>query len=243
MTTQMRTGLVGEPGDPEDLELTSWSVLERLGRAMHVPEAGLQATLDAIVRTAVETIGPARYAGVNLYERGTFEPQAVAGEPPLALDVLQQETGIGPCIDSSRDQVAVRVDDMTTETRWRQYAELARSLDVASMLCVPLYVDDQQLGSVSLYATARAAFTLADEYVARLFATQAAMALAEAQRAEQLRRALANRDIIGQAKGILMERHRVTASEAFTILSAQSQRANLKLADLARRLTETGTLV
>jgi GAF domain-containing protein len=242
VTTRARTGWVEGPGEPGDVELASWSVLERLGRAMHVPEAGLQATLDAIARTAVETISPARYAGVNLYERGQFEPQAVVGEPPLTLDGLQQETGTGPCIDSSRDQVTVRVDDMPTETRWPRYVELALSLNVASMLCVPLYVDDQQLGSVSLYATARAAFTLADEYVARVFATQAAMALAEAHRAEQMRRALANRDVIGQAKGILMERHRVTADEAFQLLSEQSQRANLKLADVARKLAETGTL-
>jgi GAF domain-containing protein len=234
--------MVGEPEEPEDAGLASWSILEHLGRALHVPEAGLKPTLDAIARTAVDTIGPARYAGVNLYERGKFVPQAVTGEPPLALDVVQQETGTGPCIDSSRDQVSVRVDDMSSEQRWPRYAELALSLGVASMLCVPLYVDDQQLGSVSLYATHRPAFSLADEYVARLFATQAALALAEAHRADQLRHALYSRDIIGQAKGILMERHRITADQAFTMLSEHSQRVNRKLADVARALAETGTL-
>ena len=257
MTTQTRPGWTDDPEEPtgtqktrrieapdqvDDFELASWSVVERLGRALHVPEAGLQPTLDAIARTAVETISPASYAGVNLYERGTFVPQAVSGDPPLALDVLQQETGTGPCIDSSRDQVTIRVDDMTTETRWPRYAELALSHKVASMLCVPLSVDDQQLGSVSLYATERAAFSLADEYLARLFAVQAALALAEARRADQMRQALANRDAIGQAKGILMERHRITADEAFILLSERSQQVNRKLADVARRLTETGTL-
>ena len=242
MTTDFRPGMVGEPEDPRDIGLTSWSILEHLGRALHVPEAGLQATLDAIARAAVETIGPARYAGVNLYERGKFEPQAVAGEPPLALDVVQQQTGTGPCIDSSRDQISVRVDDMATEHRWPRYAELALSLGVASMLCVPLSVNDQKLGSVSLYSTDRSAFSLADEYVARLFATQAALALAEAHRVGQLRQALASRDVIGQAKGILMERHRITADQAFTMLSEHSQRLNRKLADVARTLAETGTL-
>jgi GAF domain-containing protein len=217
-------------------------VLEQLARALRVPEANLQATLDAMAQTAVETIGPAKYAGVNLYDHGNFEPQAVAGEPPLVLDMLQQETGTGPCIDSSRDQVTIRVDDMATETRWPRYTERALALGVASMLCVPLSVKEQQLGSVSLYATDRAAFTLADEYVARLFASQAALALAEAHRAEQMRHALSSRDIIGQAKGILMERHRITADEAFGLLSKHSQRVNRKLADVARALTETGTL-
>ena len=57
-----------------------------------------------------------------------------------------------------------------------------------------------------------------------------------------MRLALANRDIIGQAKGILMERHRITADEAFALLSERSQRANRKLKDVARQLAETGTL-
>jgi GAF domain-containing protein len=242
VTTQTRPGRVEEPEEPEDIGLASWSVLEQLGRALHVPEAALQATLDAIARTAVETIGPARYAGVNLYQGGQFEPRAVAGQPPLALDVVQQKTGTGPCIDSSRDQITVRVDDMTTEDRWPEYVAQALSLGVASMLCVPLYVHDHQFGSVSLYATGRSAFGLTDEYVARLFATQAALALAEAHRAEQMRQALTNRDVIGQAKGILMERHRITPDKAFAVLSERSQRVNRKLVDVARRLAETGTL-
>jgi GAF domain-containing protein len=234
--------MVGEPEEPEDVGLASWSTLEQLGRALHVPEADLQATLDAIARTAVDTISPAKYAGVNLYEDGQFEPQAVVGQPPLALDVVQQKTRTGPCIDSSRDQITIRVDDMTTEDRWPEYVEHALSLGVASMLCVPLYVHDRQFGSVSLYATDRSAFRLTDEYVARLFATQAALALAEAHRADQMRQALVNRDVIGQAKGILMERHRITPDQAFALLSERSQRVNRKLVDVARRLAEAGTL-
>jgi GAF domain-containing protein len=240
VTTQIRPEWTGEPGESE--ELAPWSVLEQLGRALHVPEAALQATLDAIARTAVEVIGPASYAGVNLYAHGKFMPQAVAGEPPLALDTLQQETGSGPCIDASRQQATIRVDDMTAELRWPEFTKLALDLGVAGLLCVPLWVDDQQLGSVSLFATERAVFNLADEYLARLFATQAALALAEARRTDQMRQALGNRDVIGQAKGILMERHRITADEAFTLLSKQSQRVNRKLKDVARQLTETGTM-
>jgi GAF domain-containing protein len=240
VTTQIKPGWTEGPDEPD--ELASWSVLEQLGRALHVPEAGLEATLDAIARTAVETIGPAQYAGVNLYENGKFMPQAVAGEPPLALDLLQQQTGTGPCIDASRDQATIRVDDITAEPRWPEYTKLALDLGVAGLLCVPLWVDDQQLGSVSLFATEQAAFTESHEYLARLFATQAALTLAEARRTEQMRQALANRDIIGQAKGILMERHRITANEAFAMLSERSQQVNRKLKDVARRLAETGAL-
>ena len=76
-----------------------------------------------------------------------------------------------------------------------------------------------------------------------LFATLAAIALAEAQRTDQLHTALDNRDVIGQAKGILMERHRITADVAFGYLSQASQSVNSKLAAVARHLVETGELL
>ena len=56
----------------------------------------------------------------------------------------------------------------------------------------------------------------------------------------QLLRAVESRDVIGQAKGILMERHKLTADEAFDRLRAASQRCNRKVVELARELAETG---
>jgi AmiR/NasT family two-component response regulator len=58
-----------------------------------------------------------------------------------------------------------------------------------------------------------------------------------------MRAAVVNRDLIGQAKGILMERHRITADAAFTLLAAASQRKNVKLTDVAAHLVETGELI
>lgn len=60
---------------------------------------------------------------------------------------------------------------------------------------------------------------------------------------EQLNEALSSRDVIGQAKGILMERLHVTPEDAFDILRTSSQQLNLKLREIAERLTETGELV
>ena len=110
------------------------------------------------------------------------------------------------------------------------------------MLCVPLWIDERGLGALSLYADQPAAFSDPHERVAVLLAAFAALALAEAQRAGQMHDALGNRDIIGQAKGVLMERHRITADAAFGVLSRVSQAENRKLAEVARRLVETGEL-
>ena len=53
-----------------------------------------------------------------------------------------------------------------------------------------------------------------------------------------LRIALKTRDVIGQAKGILMERHGLDADEAFDRLTTMSQDANIKLRDVAEHLVE-----
>ena len=111
------------------------------------------------------------------------------------------------------------------------------------MLCVPLWIDDRRLGTLSLYAGLPDAFTDSDRNVAVTLATLAAVALAETRQAEQLREALSNRDVIGTAKGILMERHKISDTEAFSRLAQLSQRRNVKLVAVARYLAETGALL
>ena len=59
---------------------------------------------------------------------------------------------------------------------------------------------------------------------------------------DHLRTAMMSRAFIDQAKGILMERHKVTEDEAFTMLAHASQRTNTKLRDVAAELVRTGAL-
>ncbi len=104
------------------------------------------------------------------------------------------------------------------------------------MLCAPLWVNERTLGTLSLYATQSAAFGEHDKRIIELFATLAALALAEAQRTDHLRAALLNRDVIGQAKGIIMERYDVDADAAFSTLKRVSQDRNMKLHEIARQV-------
>jgi GAF domain-containing protein len=231
--------------DQEDLmEVTGPSArsLDILARALHVKNAELQPTLDAIVSTATRMLSPALHAGLTVVSHGEFTPRATSGETPLLLDRLQQELGDGPCIKAAKDQSICRIEDTGRDERWPQFSAEAMRLNVRSMLCVPLWIDERSLGALSLYADKVAAFTDLHERVTSLLATFAALALAEAQRTGQLHDALDNRDVIGQAKGILMERHGITAEAAFSVLSRVSQAENMKLAEIARHLAQTGEL-
>jgi GAF domain-containing protein len=227
----------------EQLDERVWPVLDRLARALHLPNAELQPTLQAIVQTAVDTVAPAEHAGILLLVKGKIQPTATTGDTPDRLDGLQQRTGTGPCVEAAGTQAVIRLEDSSTERRWPQFAEQACALGVASMLCVPLWVDQLRLGTLSLYANRPSAFAETHLRMSELYATHAALALADARRADEFAAALRNRDVIGQAKGILMERHRVTAAAAFGQLSTASQASNQKLTAIAQHLVDTGELL
>lgn len=216
--------------------------MEALARGLHVKDAQLQPTLDAIAHSAVNTLPSARHGGLILLERGKLVPQATTGQPPHLLDLLQQRLGDGPCADTAARQSMNKIDDTGAEIRWPAFNAEASRLGVRSLLCLPVWVHDHRLGALTLYGDQPAAFDEAAVAVARLFATLAALALADALRTEQLKQALANRDLIGQAKGILMERHLLTSDAAFERLARSSQSTNRKLTVIAECLVETGEL-
>ena len=232
-----------EQQDIDTVVARTANTIEVLARALHVPDARLDPTLDAIVSAAASALNAGRDAGLILLERGKLVPQATCGQAPLYLDLQQQQTGDGPCIEAARRQVVIRIDDTRADPRWPLFTAAAREHRVASMLCVPLWVDERVLGTLSLYAGSPSAFTDLDERITSMFATIAALALAGALQAEQMRAAVINRDLIGQAKGILMERHRITPDAAFTLLADASQRKNIKLTEIAAYLVETGELI
>ena len=228
--------------DLDDLDEAGWSSLEQLSRALRVGELDLPATLVAVLKAAVALVDAAESAGLNLFVKGKFTPQAVLGDAVPALDELQQRTGIGPCIDASREQTTIEITDTRSDDRWPGFAAKAVELGVLSMLCVPLWVDDRRLGSLSLFAPIPDAFGDVAKSVAGLYATHAALALADANRTEQLRRVAANRDVIGQAKGILMARRGLPADDAFAVLVATSQKLNRKVVEIAEVVAATGEL-
>lgn len=110
------------------------------------------------------------------------------------------------------------------------------------MLSLQLFVEGDNLGALNLYARSVGAFTDESEKVGLLFAAHAAIAYAGVRKEAQLAAALASRDVIGQAKGILMERYKITGERAFLVLAHASQHANRKLADIADELVRTGTV-
>src|SRR3954451_1080008 len=235
MTSEERVST--PPGGGESLG----DAMSRLARELQEVHGDVQATLHAITTAAAATIPHADECGITfVLARKKLQPRASTGDLPREGDALQDGLGEGPCLDAVWQEQVVRVDDVRSDRRWPNFGPRAADMGVGSMMCFRLFVEGDSLGALNLYAARPCAFDDESQDVGLVFAGHAAVALAGAEHEEHLRRGMDHRDLIGQAKGILMERHKLTASQAFAVLARVSQEKNRKLFDIAQEVTDTG---
>ncbi len=222
---------------------TSAEISRRIGvlaREFFVPE-DLDSTLYRIAASAAELIGAADGIGILLsVDREQFRSTAATSPLAAQLEAMQIKLGEGPCLDAARSDPIVRCADLRSETRWPAYASAAVDAGVLSCLSVRLYTHRDEVGTLNLHSRVADAFDAEDEALVDALAAQAATAITAARVQEQLTSALASRDVIGQAKGIIMERYGIDALRAFDMLRRLSQDTNTPLSELATRLVDSG---
>jgi len=217
-------------------------VMGAIARTLQEEHGDVPATLQAITEAAVDAVPGAEFASVSLVSGRKVEPRGATSELAAEIDALQTEFDQGPCLDALREEVTVRVEDFATDRRWPRFAAAASRRGAGSLQSFQLFTDGDNLGALNLYAAAPGAFDAESEGIGQIFAAHAAIALSAARQEQNLRTALDGRDLIGQAKGILMERHRLTAQQAFEVLVRSSTHTNRKLFAVAEELTSTGAL-
>ncbi|WP_369137203.1 GAF and ANTAR domain-containing protein [Modestobacter versicolor] len=241
MTASAAGSTTGRPHAPDD-HGDLGAVMGRMARTLQHEHGDVPATLASITAAAVRSVPGVDWASVSLVSGRRVSSQAATDARASALDALQTETGEGPCLDSLREQTTVLVPDFGTETRWPRFAARAAQVGVGSLLAFQLFTDGNTLGALNLFAESPHAFHDESEAVGDVFAAHAAVALSAARQETNLRAAIDRRDLIGQAKGILMERHRLTASQAFAVLVETSSHVNRKLFEVAEELASTGSM-
>lgn len=222
--------------EPEDLGHR----MAQLAREFAVP-ADVDEVLRRVTEAAVELIPGADCADVLVVGgRRRFESKAATSALPAELAAVQVALGEGPCLDAATRDMTVRADDLREETRWPRYARAAVEAGVLSMLTVHLYSQRSTLGALNLYSFRTAGFDRADEATAEMLGTHAALASATASAHRQMTSALASCDVIGQAKGMLMERFHIDAVHAFELLRRLSQERNIAVVRIAEELVAAG---
>lgn len=199
----------------------------------------LTSTLDAIVHAAERSLHGIDHVGISTaYRDGKIETQAGTDQLVWDLDALQYELEEGPCVHAIRTQPVTVVNDLRHEQRWPHYVPRALEYGLKAQMGLRLFADGETLGGLNLYSTASDSIAPDVVHTAELFAAHAALALGRAQREEELNSALANRKMIGQSIGIVMERYQLDEDRAFQYLVRVSQHSNIKLRDVAQELVD-----
>ena len=219
-----------------------WSTVEQLVRTLRVPAADAASLVSQIVGEAVRIVPAAREAGLIVTDPDhNLNTVFASGPSPRELDDLQIRLGTGPCLTAARKQLVVRMHDIAADTRWPEFCRVAQQCAVGSMLCVPLFVDDRMLGTLSFYGAKPDAFRNGAEPAARVLA---------ARRGRPRRRLPPGADRAGAGQpgpdragqGHHHVPLRGARDEAFEVLRRRSQHTNCKLLAVAEQVVETGMI-
>ena len=199
-------------------------------------QKGSTDTLQSIVEAAPKVVPGARWAGISLVQGTKIVSEVPTSRAVAELDQLQSDLNQGPCLTALREYHTVHIDDMRTETRWPEFGCEAQQRGMLSMLSFQLFVRSENLGALNLYSDEPGAFSEDSFLVGEILAQHAGVAMIGSAAETQFENALATRDVIGQAKGMLMQRDNLTGLQAFSLLTRASQQTNIKLVDVARWL-------
>ncbi len=208
-----------------------------------VNETDIDVALKRVTEASVELISGVHYADV-LVISSPQDYRSLAPTSQLAVDVdrVQQRFQEGPCVDAAANSDAVvACDDLHQDARWPRFAAAAVALGVRSILSFPLYTYDSNVAALNLFGSQPDVFSEEARALGAMMATHAALVLLFHDKERQFKSALASRDIIGQAKGMIMERFDVDAVHAFELLVKLSQNTNTPVANIAAEIIARGS--
>jgi GAF domain-containing protein len=222
--------------------------LDQLGR-LTLSTHDMQSLLQKVADLAKRVMPGNPEVSITLLVNDKATTAVFSGRLALDCDESQYGRGYGPCLHAASTGELVEIADAQADTRWRDYLDRAVQRGVLGSLSVPLPVSEGVAGALNIYARKPNAFDEDSRAAATRFAPYAAVAVSNMRAyqeardtADNLQVALQSRAVIDQAKGILMERYKLTADQAFQLLAGASMQTNTKLRTVADQLVLTGEL-
>jgi GAF domain-containing protein len=234
--------------DLDDDAVAVQPAFDELGR-ISFAEHSLESVLQTVTALATRVLPGEPVTSVTILKGGRPVTVAANGDLALRLDEVQYRLGSGPCLSAAATGRSAELVDTRDGGEWAEFAAEAAAAGCGSVLSFPLPVREKVSGSLNVYGRE---FTVSDlrthELVSR-FADDAVVPVSNMylyesalERAEHLAVALDSRAVIDQAKGILMERFKLTADQAFQALTRVSMQTNTKVREIAERFVRTGDL-
>jgi GAF domain-containing protein len=230
-----RTVTVSDPGGVE----TTYLRIAELVQQLHSrPDADSDTVIAELVEHAAVEVPGAQYASATVTRNSKhIDTPAATHKWPILLDEIQQRRREGPCLTAAWEEKTIHVANLETDDRFPLYRRDAlEQTPIRSIMAFQMFIAGETLGALNVYADRPNAFGQTSRDIGLIFAAHTSVAWNSARRDEQFKRALATRDVIGQAKGMIMERYGVDAVQAFEVLRKLSQDSNVPLAEVATEL-------
>ena len=200
-------------------------------------------SLAYVLRDSIPNSAGAGASIINA--RGRRESAGATDPVVLRADKLQYELGQGPCLSAWAEQRAIIIQDTKQETRWPKWTAAIADLPLRSVLSAPLTTEGRRIGALKVYSPSPMAFDDHSVFLIERLAGPAAVLLGSVRDREAIQRlssqlveALANRDMISQAQGILMERRDITSGEALEVMLAASREKGQPLHEVATNIVD-----
>ena len=177
-------------------------------------------------------------------DHGELAFAAASNDDVIAIERHQERAHEGACFEAyTRNEVVAIADATSLRERWPAYAARLDEAGLRAVIGVPMNAFAQTIGVINIYRSGGGAWTPEEIEAAEIVASVGAGYIvygtdmrAQHDLAQQLQAAISSRDLIGQAKGILMEREGMSAEAAFTALRQFSQHSNRKLHEVAMEI-------
>jgi GAF domain-containing protein len=224
--------------DPAGVEATHLRIAEIVQQLHGRGDTDSDTVIAELAEHAAVEIPGAQYAGVTVTRNAKhIDTPAATHKWPILLDEIQQLHREGPCLTAAWEEKTIHVADLETDVRFPLYRRDAlEQTPIRSVMAFQMFIAGETMGALNVYAEQPHAFDQASRDIGMIFAAHSSVAWNSARRDGQFKRALASRDTIGQAKGMIMERYGVDAVQAFEVLRKLSQDSNVPLVRVAEEL-------
>ena len=152
------------------------------------------------------------------------------------LEELQIHHQEGPCIDAFDVKELVSAEDLADDRRWPKFSDAAVARKVRAVLASPLPYNQDAVGVVAVLSEQRRPWSAEGELALLAFTDLAALLIAsmmqgeqQSEMAVQLQGALNSRQVIEQAKGVLIGQQGIPARAAYEQLRSRARDERRKL--------------
>ncbi|HEY3883159.1 MAG TPA: ANTAR domain-containing protein [Trebonia sp.] len=219
--------------------------LVELGR-LRFGEMRVEDAISEIVETT-HSMFAVDGAGLMLCDSAQHLRSVAASDDRFAhLEDLQIQHQEGPCIEAYDTKELIGAADLEQEERWPLFAKAAVQREVRAVLATPLPYNQDAVGVVAVLSERSRPWSPANELALLAFTDLAALLIASIMQGErqselagQLQGALNSRQVIEQAKGIVMGTKGVSARTAYQELRARARSERRKLGEVCAEVIDS----